>query len=162
MLTAAQNFTAAILTVQSVSRAIAVLHSPCAAKCPPMWRPRHCFQLVRCPVVPAAEIFAARAPFTFILATDMARTCVVCVTPGADGLLEAVDQLRKRNAGATKSLSAPQPDTTIGSLERPSPFGFGTFCGGQSFFFNVRRAPRFCTPITNARSRPPSWPHPTA
>ena len=29
MLTAAQNFTAAILTVQSVSRAIAVLHSPC-------------------------------------------------------------------------------------------------------------------------------------
>ena len=127
-----------------------------------MWRPRHCFQLVRWPVVPAAEIFAARAPFTFILATDMARTCVVCVTPGADGLLEAVDQLRKRNAGATKSLSAPQPDTTIGSLERPSPFGFGTFCGGQSFFFNVRRAPRFCTPITNARSRPPSWPHPTA
>ena len=29
MLTAAQNFTAAILTVQSVSRAIGVLHSPC-------------------------------------------------------------------------------------------------------------------------------------
>ena len=32
MLTAAQNFTAAILTVQSVSRAIGVLHSPWAAR----------------------------------------------------------------------------------------------------------------------------------
>ena len=64
----------------------------------------------------------------------------------------AGDQLRKRNAGATKSLSAAQPDATIASLERPSPFGCGTFCGELSLFFNVRRAPRFCTPITNARA----------
>ena len=64
----------------------------------------------------------------------------------------AGDQLRNRNAGATKLLSAPHPDTTIASLERPSPFGCGTSCGGLALFFNVRRAPRFCTPITNARA----------
>ena len=66
----------------------------------------------------------------------------------------AGDQLRNRNAGATKLLSAPHPDTTIASLERASPFGCGTSCGGLALFFNVRRAPRFCTPITNARAHP--------